>query len=41
MCADVLGEAVGYVGRIMLNLDPFSMNVFFVYVTPSVYDVHV
>lgn len=41
MCADVLGEAVGYVDRIMFNLDPFSMNVFFVYVTPSVYDVHV
>jgi hypothetical protein len=28
MCAGLLGEIVGYIGRIMLNLNPFIMNNF-------------
>jgi len=28
MCAGILGEIVGYVGRIMLNNNPFLMNNF-------------
>lgn len=28
MCAGILGEIVGYIGRIMLNLNPFIMNNF-------------
>jgi hypothetical protein len=30
MCAGLLGEIVGYIGRIMLNLNPFLMNNFLV-----------
>jgi hypothetical protein len=30
MCAAILGEIVGYIGRIMLNLNPFIMNNFLV-----------
>jgi len=30
MCADILGEAIGYIGRVMLNLNLFSMNNFLV-----------
>jgi hypothetical protein len=33
MCAGILGEAVGYIGRVMLNLNPFSMNNFLVWVS--------
>ena len=32
MCAGILGEIVGYIGRIMINLNPFIMNNFLVYV---------
>jgi hypothetical protein len=32
MCAGILGEIVGYIGRIMLNLNPFIMNNFLMYV---------
>ena len=28
MCAGILGEIVGYIGRVMLNLNPFLMNNF-------------
>jgi len=28
MCAGIFGEAVGYIGRIMLNLKPLGMNFF-------------
>jgi hypothetical protein len=30
MCFGLLGEIVGYIGRIMLNLNPFIMNNFLV-----------
>jgi len=30
MCTDVLGEAVGYIRRVMLNLNSSSMNFFVV-----------
>jgi hypothetical protein len=28
MCAGILGEIVGYIGRVMLNMNPFLMNNF-------------
>lgn len=34
MCAGILGEIVGYIGRIMLNLNPFVMNNFLVNLIP-------
>jgi hypothetical protein len=30
MCTGLLGEFIGYIGRIMLNLNPFIMNNFLV-----------
>ena len=30
MCIGILGEIVGYVGRVMLNMNPFLMNNFLV-----------
>ncbi|KAF1837824.1 RTA1-domain-containing protein [Decorospora gaudefroyi] len=34
MCAGILGEVAGYVGRIMLNLNPFSKDSFLVNLVP-------
>ncbi|KAH8725241.1 RTA1 like protein-domain-containing protein [Phaeosphaeriaceae sp. PMI808] len=34
LCAGILGEFVGYIGRIMLNLNPFIMNNFLVNLIP-------
>ncbi|KAF1942037.1 RTA1-domain-containing protein [Clathrospora elynae] len=34
MCAGILGETVGYIGRVMLNLNPFIMNNFLVNLIP-------
>ncbi|KAI4945699.1 hypothetical protein J4E91_007610 [Alternaria rosae] len=34
MCAGALGEAVGYVGRMTLNMNPSSMNNFLVNLIP-------
>lgn len=30
ICAGILGEVVGYIGRVMFNINPFSMNNFLV-----------
>lgn len=34
MCAGILGEVAGYIGRVMLNLNPFLMNNFLVNLIP-------